>query len=359
MTYRDEVSGHNRSVIILVVILMALFTGGIAKASQAGASILASQPSAACSLFPSTTPKDPDNSINCRSTNPKLSIYLENIGDTSACTFNYTFDWGDGTPPENIYDFPGGPAGLEFTTSYTYSDPGVYTIQLASSVASGDCAATGGVFQFSYIMSTTPYPQGPPINALEMISRGADWVAAQVPYDQGSYHSDIDGVYRQDCSGFVSMMWDLDYSLDTTELASVSTAVTAGFSGLQPGDILLSPGHHVVLFAEWANSTHTSVTIMSEPGKNQTPPYAREITVPLSYFSSGKHGVYTAYSYDNEVAAGPNETSGKDSAGAPVALTGGNITGKMGENRLPLFHDGGEQLVTQAALRQSGTGVTG
>jgi hypothetical protein len=319
MTYLVKADGHSRPIIIFMAMLMAIFTGGIVKASLADASILASQPSAQCSILSSKTPHAPSNAANCRSTNPDLKIYFENDGDTSECTFNLTFNWGDGTPPENIPNSPGGPSGLQFITSYTYTNPGVYTIQVTGSVASGDCTFTGGDVQFSYILSTTPYPQGPPISAQTMLSRGADWVAAQVPYSNSTDYSDLYGTYREDCSGFVSMMWDLDYSLSTADLASpsVTTKVTAGLDGIQPGDIILKPktkkAHgHVFLFAGWVNSAHTMATVIEETSETSHTPYAVMKNVPPKIFVG-----FTVYSYNNEAAASPNGTPSQDGARAP------------------------------------------
>src|SRR3954451_650273 len=45
-----------------------------------------------------------------------------------------------------------------------------------------------------------------PISRAEIINRAKRWVAAQVTYSMTSYWSDG---YRQDCSGFVSMAWNL------------------------------------------------------------------------------------------------------------------------------------------------------
>ncbi len=84
-----------------------------------------------------------------------------------------------------------------------------------------------------------------------MIARGQSWVDQHVPYNQGGTH---DG-YRTDCSGFVSMCWQLATpGLTTSTLPSASS--TIGRDALQPGDAILCPGTHVVLFAGWSDSSH-------------------------------------------------------------------------------------------------------
>ncbi len=82
-----------------------------------------------------------------------------------------------------------------------------------------------------------------------MIARGQDWVDKHIPYNKT-----YDG-YRTDCSGFVSMCWQLPTPGHTTStLPGVSSTISRG--ELQPGDAILCPGTHVVLFAGWADSSH-------------------------------------------------------------------------------------------------------
>jgi hypothetical protein len=275
----------------------ALFISGMAKASPADAGVQASQPSAQCSLGPVGNPPPPSNNLNCRSTNPELQIYLYNEGDTSQCTFDITINWDDGTPPGNFPNIPGGPSGgTDYVTSHTYANPGIFTLQVIGSVASGDCGFKSGEAQFSYLDSSDPYPQGPPITVQTMFSRGYDWATNDVPYNQGGTYSHINGAYREDCSGFVSMAWDLDYSLNTSALASpdVTTQVAAGLSGIVPGDIILKPAHHVFLFVAWGNSAHTRATVMEETGVSSPTPYTVMKTLGVNSFSGFK-----VYSYNN------------------------------------------------------------
>ncbi len=90
-----------------------------------------------------------------------------------------------------------------------------------------------------------------------MIARGQDWVDKHVPYSQSGTH---DG-YRTDCSGFVSMCWELPKPGHTTStLPGVSTSISK--AELQNGDALLCPGTHVVLFAGWSDSSRTHYTGM-------------------------------------------------------------------------------------------------
>jgi hypothetical protein len=67
-----------------------------------------------------------------------------------------------------------------------------------------------------------------------MIARGQNWVDKHVPYDaEGKTYEG----YRMDCSGFVSMCWELTKpGLSTGTIHTVSHNITK--NDLQPGDAL-------------------------------------------------------------------------------------------------------------------------
>ena len=66
-----------------------------------------------------------------------------------------------------------------------------------------------------------------------MISRGQDWVNKKVPYSQNATH---DG-YRTDCSGFVSMCWELAKpGLHTWTMHEVAHNISK--NDLQAGDAM-------------------------------------------------------------------------------------------------------------------------
>lgn len=84
-----------------------------------------------------------------------------------------------------------------------------------------------------------------------IIARAENWWDAQVPYDQGAYWG---GGYRQDCSGFVSMAWQLGFSATTATLPQYSYQID--WSQLLPGDAILTNGH-VMLFHSWVDAAKT------------------------------------------------------------------------------------------------------
>ncbi|MFJ8308409.1 MULTISPECIES: peptidoglycan-binding protein [unclassified Streptomyces] len=131
-----------------------------------------------------------------------------------------------------------------------------------------------------------------PLTRAEIINRAKKWVAASVPYDMEEYWTDG---YRQDCSGYVSMAWDLGTNEWTGSLAEFGVRTTK--EELQPGDMLLfhnpsnpTKGSHVVLFGGWTDHTHNYYTAYE-----QTPPGTRKQATPYAYWKNS--GRYVPYRY--------------------------------------------------------------
>ncbi|MFE2285544.1 peptidoglycan-binding protein [Streptomyces sp. NPDC059443] len=144
------------------------------------------------------------------------------------------------------------------------------------------------------------------ITRAEVIRRARGWVDQKVPYHMGKYWSDG---YRQDCSGFVSMAWNLGSSQTTWTLPDFATRLSK--SQLSPGDILVrnnpdSPasGSHVVIFGGWTDSSRTRYVAYE-----QTRPHTLKRDTPYAYWNHS--GSYVAYRYDG--------------------ITGGNGEGRQGE----------------------------
>jgi hypothetical protein len=119
------------------------------------------------------------------------------------------------------------------------------------------------------------------ITRAEIIARAQLWVEAQVPYSQTKWYTNQSGTYRQDCSGYVSMAWDLDQNTDfwTGNLNLVSHTVAS--SDLLPGDILLSE-EHTIIFAGWADAAHTQFDYYEEAHPGTVARYV--VDAPLSAF---------------------------------------------------------------------------
>ncbi len=103
-----------------------------------------------------------------------------------------------------------------------------------------------------------------------MIERGVRWLDMGVPY---SKYRSTEG-YRQDCSGSVSMEWQLGANPSTAQFAPYGHAYSyqlGSLDDLEPGDALnrVAPRGHIVLFAQWADETHQSFFVLEEaaPGR--------------------------------------------------------------------------------------------
>ncbi|HEY9368499.1 peptidoglycan-binding protein [Streptomyces sp.] len=131
----------------------------------------------------------------------------------------------------------------------------------------------------------------------EIVNRAKLWVEAQVPYSMVQYWSDG---YRQDCSGYISMAWNLPANEWTGSLARYGTRIDR--TELQPGDMLLfhnpdnpTRGSHVTVFGGWTDYTHTSYIAYE-----QTKPRTRRQATPMGYWNNADK--YLAYRYKGLVA---------------------------------------------------------
>src|SRR5450756_935537 len=98
----------------------------------------------------STTPCVFLSQDTCTSVDQSVTVEASSNGDTSACTFGGTIDWGDGSAPQNIPVFAGGPDGSVFDLGdYKYTAPGTFTITVTGEVLSGSCAFGTGTVQFT------------------------------------------------------------------------------------------------------------------------------------------------------------------------------------------------------------------
>ncbi|MHB9756461.1 hypothetical protein ACYBSK_18950 [Streptomyces sp. BYX5S] len=125
----------------------------------------------------------------------------------------------------------------------------------------------------------------------EVLQRADFWFDRAVPYSQARSSADPQGVrYRTDSSGYASMVWRLPQSLTTHSLPSVSHRITK--DELRPGDVLLNPEEHVVVFAGWADQQRTRYVAYE-----QTPPSVQRHTLPYPYY--GHNNAYLPYRYDH------------------------------------------------------------
>ncbi|MEW2547198.1 peptidoglycan-binding protein [Streptomyces sp. NPDC047002] len=178
----------------------------------------------------------------------------------------------------------------------------------------------------------------------EIIDRAKRWVDAQVPYSMTKYWTDG---YRQDCSGYVSMAWNLPKNEWTGSLAAYGVKIDR--ADLRPGDILLfhnpadpNKGSHVTVFGGWADASHDSYLAYE-----QTPPHTRAQTTPMAYWTNSDK--YVAYRYKGVV----EETAGAASA-VSAAFPGASKFGPGKDNAYVTRL--GELLVARGGKRFYTTG---
>ncbi|MFF3976690.1 FG-GAP-like repeat-containing protein [Streptomyces sp. NPDC001828] len=171
---------------------------------------------------------------------------------------------------------------------------------------------------------------GGQISRSEVITRAKTWTDAAVPYSQTSYLTSYGNKYRTDCSGFVSMAWNLATSASnnwgetTPTLMNFTSSI--GKDDLKPGDILLNPAAgndgHVVIFNGWADAGHTAYDAFEEAGHG-TGAVHRTVTYP--YF--GKSG-FQPRRYENitDAAGGTRDLTGDGMADLAVYEKDGTIT---------------------------------
>jgi hypothetical protein len=177
------------------------------------------------------------------------------------------------------------------------------------------------------------------ITRAQIMARAALWVQAQVPYSQTEWFTNQDGTYRQDCSGYVSMAWDLNQYTDfwTGNLNLVSHTIPA--AQLLPGDILLSD-EHTILFAGWANAEHTSFDYYEEAHPGTVARYV--VDAPLAAFLDNG---FNTFRYDGVV----------DSGGLPATPAGGDPYSSLVQQGSEINPSG----VTPGWLRGLGAPSTG
>ncbi|QDY79938.1 hypothetical protein [Streptomyces qinzhouensis] len=149
----------------------------------------------------------------------------------------------------------------------------------------------------------------------QVLARGRVWVDLRVPYSPNGldspwgwwYDSRTGGRYRQDCSGFVSMAWQLASNLNTNSLLGVSSEPLASLQHAQPGDVFNNTNTHVMLFVRWTDSNRTRAVVM-EQWSVQGPTRQREVS--LAELTQRK---MKAYSYDHilDDAGQPSPSQGR------------------------------------------------
>lgn len=160
------------------------------------------------------------------------------------------------------------------------------------------------------------------------IERGFTWYDAKVPYSQSKWRNDENGKYRTDCSGFVSMCWQLGTSYTTAEFNSggAGTSRIGAYSNLLPGDGLVrrSGGSgHIVLFLGWNDAAGQSACVLEQAST------AQDMQFRVRTKASLTSGGYKAIRADRLKSTGGTSPAGNDNdTDEPAADgTGGDSAG--------------------------------
>ena len=147
---------------------------------------------------------------------------------------------------------------------------------------------TNGAFSLTYT-TTEPFPylsgasgtKGGPLTGAQIVTRSGAWLGGTA-YDRSIYAPDGDGHdYRTSAAGYVSMALHADRSFSTLSLVDVTFPISV--EDLEPGDLLLAPGLHAVLFTGWADSEHTTYT--GRECRQETGVVERTVTYPYEGYS--------------------------------------------------------------------------
>ncbi|MDA5283692.1 hypothetical protein [Streptomyces sp. Isolate_45] len=130
----------------------------------------------------------------------------------------------------------------------------------------------------------------------QIIARAKHWVDERVPYSREHFWKDdaTGGRYRQDCSGFVSMAWQLKDSMVTQTLPSVADRIS--FDQLEPGDALDYPDAHALLFGGWTNKAKGDFFYYSQ-SNTRIPAHKTNANIHDSRIADHPRGAYVALRY--------------------------------------------------------------
>ncbi|GAA3282652.1 membrane protein [Streptomyces roseochromogenus] len=183
------------------------------------------------------------------------------------------------------------------------------------------------------------------IDRTTIINRAKLWLEAKVPYSMSEYWTDG---YRQDCSGYVSMAWNLGTNEWTGSLDTFATRITK--EELLPGDMLLfhnpadpNNGSHVVLFGGWVDETRTHYIAYE-----QTRPTTRRQATPYGYWKNSEK--YLPYRFNGVTGGlGPEEPAPAPNQPGASAFPGAAKFGPGTDN--PYVAELGRMLIGRGGLR--------
>lgn len=91
----------------------------------------------------------------CTSTDPTVAYYDTTTGNTSACTFAFTINWGDGHTSTKTEVDP--TPGHHLVRNHTYKKHGVYTISVSIQPSGTNCTSSPSTHTFTLVRA---HPDG-------------------------------------------------------------------------------------------------------------------------------------------------------------------------------------------------------
>ncbi|MBO0885030.1 MAG: hypothetical protein J2P17_32800, partial [Mycobacterium sp.] len=138
----------------------------------------------------------------------------------------------------------------------------------ALGVAVGVATPAVAAIQPSAVSCDRSGQSGGQVAQATVLARAQVWVDRNIPYTQTCTNTDPGGNYREDCSGFIAMVWELTNSPITTQFNPKYNGGDSRFRqisplALVPGDALVRDAtgdagdkaeHHIVLFVGWGSA---------------------------------------------------------------------------------------------------------
>ncbi len=121
-----------------------------------------------------------------------------------------------------------------------------------------------------------------------------------------SYGGDPSWATGQDCSGLITIVWQLPHKYSTAMLPDITHPIS--YDSLKMGDAINRPHHHVVLFYQWADSSHTRLYIFQATDRRPNP---STTGLDLRYTSYYRYN-YTPIRYPLLVDSLPQDTLPND-----------------------------------------------
>jgi hypothetical protein len=328
------------TILAVLLVVAGTLAAVLSRTGEAQAAAARHGPHAGIALAGGVTSRSPHSSApkqcfytgpDCASTNPAVAFGISSNGDTSACTFQYTTAWGDGTSETKT--FPGGPDGTilyEFQHTYA-STPAVYTLTVTGQTTVGSCTAGGGTLQFTLTGAGLQAARFAAISASALTTPGLPVIKDDVEPFQDDRSWLPSGLTS--CNGLASPK-DFDYLDCGSPLPSGTPAKDWPVIYTAGGALTISK----VVFAANSDITDPKVSATATVTGSGT---SASLTLAGTGISEAEiaTGVYELTAYDLTFAGTLPAVPGRDQLSIAWTITGSGGTGTLaaGTSQHPLY----------------------